>query len=329
MKHLLLLAALTLGLAPAQAVDTKGLPAAGAGGFVHVSVRQLDQSKFGTAIDKAFGDEFRASQIFRDLKEKLGLDLEQDLQDVTLVFYPRDTAGDAAIVGVLHGRFDVPKIERFAKSGNVSSRAVGKFTAWNADELGHALDAKHDAQSKRGIPYVIPISATTLLIADADVLPAAIDAYTGAQPSFQPAAGLAARLADPVAPFLLADFDAAAMKMPADQNGLLHAWVTLGEVGPNLVLSLDATLITAGKADQIASQVKGLAGMIGLGLMDETNKSAEQIAGQRILSALLESLKAEAKGDHAVLSISYDAEKAAMGLIKAVIAQKVKAATGK
>jgi hypothetical protein len=40
-------------------------------------------------------------------------------------------------------------------------------------------------------------------------------------------------------------------------------------------------------------------------------------------------LKAEAKGDHAVLSISYDAEKAAMGLIKAVIAQKVKAATGK
>ena len=59
------------------------------------------------------------------------------------------------------------------------------------------------------------------------------------------------------------DADAAAMKMPADQNGLLHAWVTLGEVGPNLVLSLDATLISAGKAAQIGEFAAGKTGTVG------------------------------------------------------------------
>jgi hypothetical protein len=63
--------------------------------------------------------------------------------------------------------------------------------------------------------------------------------------------------------------------------------------------------------------------------MDETNKTADQIAGQRILLELLQSLKSEAQGDHTIIALSYDAEKAAMGVIKAVVAQKIKAATGK
>ena len=58
--------------------------------FFHLGVRQLDDSKFGQTLDKAFGDEIRASAAFRAFKEKLGFDLEKDLDDVVV-------AGDVAI----------------------------------------------------------------------------------------------------------------------------------------------------------------------------------------------------------------------------------------
>jgi len=329
MKLLLLLAALTLGLAPAQAVDTTGIPAAGLGSFLYVSVRKLDQSKIGTALDKAFGDEIRANAGLVVLRDKLGFDLEKDLTEVAVGVYQNPAKANPDIVGVLRGRFDVAKLEAYAKSVQAASRPAGKFTAWNAADLGRALGAKDKADPKGGIPFLIPVSADTVIITDESLVQAAVDAFTGAKPSFQPSPVVAERLAAPTAPFLLVDVDVAGMKKAADTNGVAHALLTVGEVGPDLVVATDLTMINAGKATQFASQVKGMAGMISIGLMDETNKTADQIAGQRILLELLQSLKSEAQGDHTIIALSYDAEKAAMGVIKAVVAQKIKAATGK
>ena len=123
MKSLLFLAALTLGLAPAQAVDTRGIPAEGVGSFVFLSVRQLDQSKIGTALDKAFGDEIRASAGLVALREKLGFDLEKDLTEVAAGVYQNPTKANPDVVGVLRGRFDVAKIEAYAKSVQAGPRA--------------------------------------------------------------------------------------------------------------------------------------------------------------------------------------------------------------
>jgi len=63
--------------------------------------------------------------------------------------------------------------------------------------------------------------------------------------------------------------------------------------------------------------------------MDEANKTPDQIASQRVMLELIQSLKSEAKGDHVLFMVSYDAEKAALGMVKAIVAQKAKATPGK
>jgi len=325
MKSLLLLAALTLGLAPAQAVDTKGVPAAEIGGFFHLGVRSLDDSKFGQTLDKAFGDDIRANPTFRAFKEKLGFDFEKDLNDVVVGFYPGVDPKSPLLAGVLRGRFDVAKIEAYAKSAKVDAVTLGAFTGWDADQLGSAVDGKERTATKADPTLIVFVSADTALVGNRAKLGAALDAYAGKTASFRPAADLSA----PGAPFLRVEADIEALKMPGDANGLRRGTLTLGETGPNLVATFDGQVISAAKATQIASQVKGMAGMISLGLIDESNKTPDQIAGQRILLELLQSLKTEAKGDHAVISLAYDAEKAALGLVKAIVAQKVKATPGK
>ena len=117
--------------------------------------------------------------------------------------------------------------------------------------------------------------------------------------------------------------------MPGDPNGLRRGVLTLGETGPNLVATFDGQTINEGKASQVASQLKGVAGLISIGLMDEANKNPDQIASQRVMLELIQSLKSEAKGDHVLFSVSYDAEKAALGMVKAIVAQKAKATPGK
>lgn len=325
MKPLLLLAALTLGLPSAHAVDTKGVPAAEIGGFFHLGVRSLDDSKFGQTLDKAFGDDVRANPTFRAFKEKLGFDLEKDLNDVVVGFYPGVEAKSPQIAGVLRGRFDVAKIEAYAKSAKVDAIALGAFTGWDVDQLGSSLDGKERTATKADPTLIVFVSADTALVGSRAKLGAALDAYNGKAASFRPTTDLSA----PGAPFLRIEVDVEALKMPGDPNGLRRGVLTLGETGPNLVATFDGQTISEGKATQVASQLKGVAGLISIGLMDEANKNPDQIASQRVMLELIQSLKSEAKGDHVLFSVSYDAEKAALGMVKAIVAQKAKATPGK
>ena len=156
-------------------------------------------------------------------------------------------------------------------------------------------------------------------------LGAALDAYNGKAASFRPTTDLSA----PGAPFLRIEVDVEALKMPGDPNGLRRGVLTLGETGPNLVGTFDGQMINEGKASQVAGQLKGVAGLLSIGLMDEANKNPDQIASQRVMLELIQSLKSEAKGDHVLFMVSYDAEKAALGMVKAIVAQKAKATPGK
>jgi len=325
MKPLLLLAALTLGLPSAQAVDTKGVPAAEIGGFFHLGVRSLDESKFGQTLDKAFGDDLRANPTFRAFKEKLGFDFEKDLNDVVVGFYPGVEAKSPLIAGVLRGRFDVAKIEGYAKSAKVDAIALGAFTGWDVDQLGSSLDGKERTATKADPTLIVFVSADTALVGNRAKLGAALDAYNGKAASFRPTTDLSA----PGAPFLRIEVDVEALKMPGDPNGLRRGVLTLGETGPNLVGTFDGQMINEGKASQVAGQLKGVAGLLSIGLMDEANKTPDQIASQRVMLELIQSLKSEAKGDHVLFSVSYDAEKAALGMVKAIVAQKAKATPGK
>ena len=325
MKPLLLLAALTLGLPSAHAVDTKGVPAAEIGGFFHLGVRSLDDSKFGQTLDKAFGDDVRANPTFRAFKEKLGFDLEKDLNDVVVGFYPGVEAKSPQIAGVLRGRFDVAKIEAYAKSAKVDAIALGAFTGWDVDQLGSSLDGKERTVTKADPTLIVFVSADTALVGSRAKLGAALDAYNGKAASFRPTTDLSA----PSAPFLRIEVDVEALKMPGDPNGLRRGVLTLGETGPNLVGTFDGQMINEGKASQVAGQLKGVAGLLSIGLMDEANKKPDQIASQRVMLELIQSLKSEAKGDHVLFSVSYDAEKAALGMVKAIVAQKAKATPGK
>jgi len=325
MKPLLLLAALTLSLASAQAVDTKGVPAAEIGGFFHLGVRQLDDSKFGQTLDKAFGDDLRANPTFRAFKEKLGFDFEKDLNDVVVGFYPGVDPKSPQFAGVLRGRFDVAKIETYAKSAKVDAIALGAFTGWDVDQLGSSLDGKERTATKADPTLVVFVSADTALVGNRAKLGAALDAYNGKAASFRPTTDLSA----PGAPFLRIEVDVEALKMPGDPNGLRRGVLTLGETGPNLVGTFDGQMINEGKASQVAGQLKGVAGLLSIGLMDEANKNPDQIASQRVMLELIQSLKSEAKGDHVLFMVSYDAEKAALGMVKAIVAQKAKATPGK
>jgi hypothetical protein len=329
MKPLLLLAALTLSLASAQAVDTKGVPAAEIGGFFHLGVRQLDDSKFGQTLDKAFGDDLRANPTFRAFKEKLGFDFEKDLNDVLVGFYPGIEAKSPQIAGVIRGRFDVAKIEAYAKSAKVDATALGAFTGWDVDQLGSSLEGKERTATagatKADPTLIVFVSADTALVGSRAKLGAALDAYAGKTASFRPKADLSG----PGAPFLRIEADVEALKMPGDPNGLRRGVLTLGETGPNLVATFDGQMINVGKANEVASQLKGVAGLLSIGLMDEANKNPDQIASQRVMLELIQSLKSEAKGDHVLFMVSYDAEKAALGMVKAIVAQKAKATPGK
>jgi len=325
MKPLLLLAALTLGLPSAHAVDTKGVPAAEIGGFFHLGVRSLDDSKFGQTLDKAFGDDVRANPTFRAFKEKLGFDFEKDLNDVVVGFYPGVDPKSPQFAGVLRGRFDVAKIETYAKSAKVDAIALGAFTGWDVDQLGSSLDGKERTATKADPTLVVFVSADTALVGNRAKLGAALDAYNGKAASFRPTTDLSA----PGAPFLRIEVDVEALKMPGDPNGLRRGVLTLGETGPNLVGTFDGQMINEGKASQVAGQLKGVAGLLSIGLMDEANKNPDQIASQRVMLELIQSLKSEAKGDHVLFMVSYDAEKAALGMVKAIVAQKAKATPGK
>ena len=325
MKPLLLLAALTLSLASAQAVDTKGVPADQVGGFFHLGVRSLDESKFGQTLDKAFGDDVRANPTFRAFKEKLGFDFEKDLNDVVVGFYPGVDPKSPQFAGVLRGRFDVAKIEAYAKSAKVDAIALGAFTGWDVDQLGSSLDGKERTATKADPTLVVFVSADTALVGNRAKLGAALDAYNGKAASFRPTTDLSA----PGAPFLRIEVDVEALKMPGDPNGLRRGVLTLGETGPNLVGTFDGQMINEGKASQVAGQLKGVAGLLSIGLMDEANKNPDQIASQRVMLELIQSLKSEAKGDHVLFMVSYDAEKAALGMVKAIVAQKAKATPGK
>ena len=325
MKPLLLLAALTLGLPSAHAVDTKGVPAAEIGGFFHLGVRSLDESKFGQTLDKAFGDDVRANPTFRAFKEKLGFDFEKDLNDVVVGFYPGVDPKSPQFAGVLRGRFDVAKIETYAKSAKVDAIALGAFTGWDVDQLGSSLDGKERTAPKADPTLIVFVSADTALVGNRAKLGAALDAYNGKAASFRPTTDLSA----PGAPFLRIEVDVEALKMPGDPNGLRRGVLTLGETGPNLVGTFDGQMINEGKASQVAGQLKGVAGLLSIGLMDEANKNPDQIASQRVMLELIQSLKSEAKGDHVLFMVSYDAEKAALGMVKAIVAQKAKATPGK
>jgi hypothetical protein len=325
MKPLLLLATLTLGLPSAQAVDTKGVPAAEIGGFFHLGVRSLDESKFGQTLDKAFGDDVRANPTFRAFKEKLGFDFEKDLNDVVVGFYPGVDPKSPQFAGVLRGRFDVAKIEAYAKSAKVDAIALGAFTGWDVDQLGSSLDGKERTATKADPTLVVFVSADTALVGNRAKLGAALDAYNGKAASFRSTTDLSA----PGAPFLRIEVDVEALKMPGDPNGLRRGVLTLGETGPNLVGTFDGQMINEGKASQVAGQLKGVAGLLSIGLMDEANKNPDQIASQRVMLELIQSLKSEAKGDHVLFMVSYDAEKAALGMVKAIVAQKAKATPGK
>ncbi|GBL30732.1 hypothetical protein EMGBS10_18820 [Opitutia bacterium] len=326
MKSLLLLAALTLGLAPAQAVDTKGIPAEQIGGFFHLGLRNLHSTKFGQVLDKAFRDEARANRTFRAFEQKLGFDFEKDIHDVVVGFYPGADPKKPLIAGVLHGRFDVAKIEAYAKAAKVPTATFGSQTAWDFEYLTQHV-AREDGE-EMGLPisatWIVFVSADTALIGGTPNLAAIREAYAGKSASFRPKADLSG----PGAPFLRVEVDLEMLKTE-DANGLRKGVLTVGETGPNLVATLDGQVTSPGKATQLASQLKGMAGLISLGLMDEANKTADQLAAQRAMLELLQSLKAEAKGDHAVFALSYDAEKAAMGIVKAVVAEKIKATVGK
>ena len=325
MKPLLLLAALILGFAPAQAVDTKGIPADQVGGFMHLGLRNLHATKFGQILDKAFRDERRANRTFLAFREKLGLDFDKDINDAVVALYPGADRSSPLIAGVLHGRFDVAKIEAYAKAAKVPTAAFGSQTAWDLDYLvQHVTKEDGEDMGPLEATWIVFVSADTALVGGTAKLAAMREAYAGKTASFRPKADLSA----PGAPFLRVEVDLELLKME-DPNGLRRGTLTLGETGPNLVATLDGQATSEGKAAQVASQIKGMAGLISLGLMDEANKPADQLAAQRAMLELLQSLKAEAKGDHAVFAISYDAEKAAMGIVKAVVAEKVKATVGK
>jgi len=217
MKPLLLLAALTLGLPSAHAVDTKGVPAAEIGGFFHLGVRSLDESKFGQTLDKAFGDDVRANPTFRAFKEKLGFDFEKDLNDVVVGFYPGVDPKSPQFAGVLRGRFDVAKIETYAKSAKVDAIALGAFTGWDVDQLGSSLDGKERTATKADPTLVVFVSADTALVGNRAKLGAALDAYNGKAASFRPTTDLSA----PGAPFLRIEVDVEALKMPGAERSVV------------------------------------------------------------------------------------------------------------
>lgn len=318
-----LLACLCLASAQA-ALDPRGLPAESVG-VLYLSNEVVDRTAFGQALDVAFKADLAQSKVVRQLEEKLGIRLDEDLQDIHLGIFPvapSEPEGEPDVAIIVRGRFTPARIEAFARSNKVSATTVGKYLAWDATQFMQALTGEPAEPTDQKPGVIIAYSKDILVFASKGKADATLAALSGKAPSWQAPASLSARslLNDP---WLFAYVDVLKAAKPADraeaeEAGVRNITLAIGESAPDLQVRVTATFVDADKAALTLLQVKALPTMIdGALTVAAAGKKPEEVAAMEKIQDLVRKIEFTGTGTTLSAQLNYPAKDAANALIEA------------
>jgi hypothetical protein len=315
-------ALVALAAATQAALPTSGLPSGEHAIAAHISVETFYASKIGKALELAAGKDAKEEPNIRKLRESLGINLEKDIRDATIV--GKINSGSPDISGLIRGRFNKDKIEGFASSRKIPHKTVAGLKAWKADSLMEAVLGNLDEAAEDGqVLYVVIVDGSTLVLASETMLASAVAAAKDNKPWKHAGLTEAAATTSNAWVIVAADVQAieklsAADDPDAEPSGAKTASLGLGEDAKNLLVRLNATFVDAAKAKDAIAQFQGLVGFAQIGLMANPDDSPEDAANKVIGRQLLQSLKSSVDGAKASISIDYPIEKAVLAMLKAL-----------
>ena len=318
-------ALLALAAAAQAALPTSGLPTGDYPLAAHISAEAFNSTKLGQALNLASAANAENARTTRQVKERLGLDLNKDLRDLTFQFR-MSPGGSPAIAGLVRGKFDKAKIESFAAANKVPHKVVAGLKAWEGDRLLKAVteDTEPDNSKSEEEFYVVIVDGTTLLVADQTLLADAVAAAKANLPWKH--AGLAEAVASASNAWLVAAADVQAIEKlnvsddPDSQpSGAKTGNLAAGENAKDIQVRLNADFVSEAKAKDALAQLQGLIGFAQLGLMSNEEDTPEDAKNKRDLLALVQGLKVTNKGTKLALSLDYPVDKALETLLKAIV----------
>lgn len=328
MKTHLSCALLALAAAAQAALPTSGLPSGDYPIAAHVSADTFNASKLGQAINLATAADTTDADTTLKVKERLGLDLNKDLRDLTLLAKVKD--GSPALSAVIRGKFDKSRIEGFATSRKVPHKTVGGLKAWDAAALLAQVADESAQPEEKPDAHVVVLDNSTLLLASDSELPAAIAAAKANLPWKH--AGLAEAVTKAANAWLVIAADIQAIEKlnasgdPDSQpSGAKTGNLAFGEGAKDVQVRLNADFVSEAKAKDALAQLQGLLGFAQLGLMPNEEDSADDARNKRDLLALVKGLKVEGSGDKLSISLDYPVQKAVEAMLKALAEGKAQA----
>jgi hypothetical protein len=306
------------------ALDPRGIPAESVG-LIYVSNEVVDRTVFGQALDAAFKTDVTQSKVVRQLEEKLGIRLDEDLKDLHIGIFPMgptDPEGEPDVALLIRGHFNPARIEAFARSNKVPVTTAGKYLAWDAAKFIQALtgEAPDQADQKPGV--IIAYSPDILIFASKNKADATLAALNGKAASWQAPASLSTkdRLNNQ---WIFAYVDVLKAAKPADraeveESGIQNVTLAVGESTPDLQVRITATFTDPDKAALTLLQVKALPTMIdGALTIAAAGKKPEEIAALEKLQDLIHKIQITGAGSTISAQLNYPAKDAATALIEA------------
>jgi hypothetical protein len=314
-----------LCLSSAQAaLDPRGIPAESVG-LIYVSNEVVDRTAFGQALDAAFKTDVAQNKVVRQLEEKLGIRLDEDLKDLHIGIFPvaaTDPEGEPDVVILVRGRFTPARIEAFARSNKVPATTAGKYLAWDAAKFFQALTGEAPDQTDKKPGVIIAYSSDILILASKDKADATLAALNGKAPSWKAPASLSTK--DMLNnQWLFAYVDVLKGAKPADraeveESGIQNVTLAVGESTPDLQVRVTATFVDPDKAALTLLQVKALPTMIdGALTVAAAGKKPEEIAAMEKLQDLIHKIQITGAGSTISAQLNYPAKDAATALIEA------------
>lgn len=314
-----------LGLLTAHAaMDPRGIPSDTVG-LIYVSNEVVDRTVFGQALDAAFKADVTQSKVARQLEDKLGIRLDEDLKDLHVGIFPvapTDPEGQPDVVLLLRGRFTPARIEAFARSNKVPATTAGKYLAWDATKFFEALTGETAEQSDQKPGVLIAYSPDILILVSKNKADATLAALNGKAPSWQPPASLPAK--DTLNnQWIFAYADVLKAAKPADraeieESGIQNFTLAVGESTPDLQVRITATFTDADKAALSLLQVKALPTMIdGALTVAAAGKKPEEVAAMEKFQDLIHKIEIKGAGSTISAQLNYPAKDAATALIEA------------
>lgn len=324
MRSHLSCALLALVAVAQAALPTSGLPAGDFPFAAHISAEAFNGTKLGQALNLASAANPENAETTRQVKERLGLDLNKDLRDLTFQFR-MSPGGSPDIAGVVRGTFNKAKIESFAEASKVPHKVVAGLKAWEGDRLLKAVaDDKEPDNSKSDEEfYVVIVDGTTLLVADETLLAESVAAAKANRPWRHD--GLAEAVASASNAWLVAAADVQAIEKlnPSDDpesqpSGAKTGNLATGENAKDIQVRLNADFVSEAKAKDALAQLQGLIGFAQLGLMPNEEDTPADAQNKRDLLGVVQGLKVTNNGTKLALSLDYPVEKALQALLKAL-----------